>query len=1310
MGKSIGSFVALNRRAFLVLGVVLSLAVFGIVTWRISAQTKDKGGSQDPPSIDGDKIVPGQEEFNDGFDVITAPVSKTRAARAATPLRPEAGTDQGEEKEPNDSIATATALTGAEGRIKGYCIPGTPDVDYYSFTANAGDRVYAGVMTSFSPGSVDSILELRNAADVALEQDLNDGSFGSTSSGIAGAVIPSAGTYYLRVRENATSTIRPYYLYYAVRSGSPTAEVESNNTTATANALPGSGWVSGTRDPASDADFFSMTLNAGDTVFISADLDPERDNVQWNGRIGMALFGTGSTQILVIDDASVGSATNPLSESFYMTVRDAGTYYAYIDSATAATASPTFTYNMSVTVIPAPSSANCTTYTNSTPTPIADLALSSSTITVPATANRIRDINLYLNGTHTFVSDMDVHLRSPSGNDNGVFTDVGPATVGGAQTTFNWWFDDEAGIPPSFAVSDGMRHTPESAYRLDWFDGEDATGIWTLDIRDDASGDVGTLNSWSLEVCTEPTPAASQVVYSENFDGGGGTDGGFTHSGTLDEWQRGTPATVATSVSPARAAFLNCSSGTNCWKTDLTGTYELGSSQDLVSPSIPIPAGSTNVIASWAMRYQMENATFDHAFVEVREVGNPANSKTLWTWTGATMSEGVGNPAVQIGESAGWGIYHGDISSFAGLNVEYRFHVDGDAASINYPGMAVDDVLVTRAGAAQADLAVTKSDSPDPVVAGQDIIYTINLTNNGPNDAQTVTLTDLIPANTTPVFLAQNTGPAFTTGFNGTAFTATIPAFAAGASASFSMEVTVNPGTAGGTVITNTVTVASTTTDPTPGNNSSTATTTVLPPALANLGITKTDGVTTVVPGGTTTYTITASNAGPDPVVGATVTDNFPATITSVNWTCTASAGSSCPANGTGNISASVNLLVGGTATFTAITTISPTATFGMNNVATITAPLGTIDPVLTNNRANDVDNICPVSNVIFAYNLANNHLVSFDAATPGTLATDVAITGLNAGETLIGLDFRPANGTLYSVAATAIASRVVTINTATGAVTGVGAGFTPALAGGQFYGIDFNPTVDRIRVVNTSDLNIRLNPNDGTLVGTDTNLAYIAGDPNLGANPTVAQIAYSNNTAGASTTTLFAIDTNVNTLDRIGGVNGSISPNTGQLTTIGSLGVVTTSNSGGFDIQSGTGTAYAVLTVSNVSNLYTINLATGAATLVGGVGPVGAGTFINGIALAPPVCSGPTRTGVTVSGRVLTPDGRGLRNAKVVLTDSFGIARTVTTSSFGYYQFDGIEAGESYVIGVASKIYRFQAQLVQVNDTLTDVNFIGQE
>ena len=86
------------------------------------------------------------------------------------------------------------------------------------------------------------------------------------------------------------------------------------------------------------------------------------------------------------------------------------------------------------------------------------------------------------------------------------------------------------------------------------------------------------------------------------------------------------------------------------------------------------------------------------------------------------------------------------------------------------------------------------------------------------------------------------------------------------------------------------------------------------------------------------------------------------------------------------------------------------------------------------------------------------------------------------------------------------------------------------------------------------------------------------------------------------------------------------------------------------------------------------------------------------------------TAAGVEISGRVLTPDGRGLRNATVTIIDSMGNRRTATTGSFGYYHFYDVESGSSMVMGVTSNRFRFTSRVVQVFDSVDDVNFIGQE
>ena len=87
-----------------------------------------------------------------------------------------------------------------------------------------------------------------------------------------------------------------------------------------------------------------------------------------------------------------------------------------------------------------------------------------------------------------------------------------------------------------------------------------------------------------------------------------------------------------------------------------------------------------------------------------------------------------------------------------------------------------------------------------------------------------------------------------------------------------------------------------------------------------------------------------------------------------------------------------------------------------------------------------------------------------------------------------------------------------------------------------------------------------------------------------------------------------------------------------------------------------------------------------------------------------------PASAVVGISGRVYTSEGRGVRNARVVLIDRMGITRTVNTNSFGCYSFYDVQAGETYVLTVTSKQYRFAAQMLLLNDETTDFDFIASE
>ena len=223
------------------------------------------------------------------------------------------------------------------------------------------------------------------------------------------------------------------------------------------------------------------------------------------------------------------------------------------------------------------------------------------------------------------------------------------------------------------------------------------------------------------------------------------------------------------------------------------------------------------------------------------------------------------------------------------------------------------------------------------------------------------------------------------------------------------------------------------------------------------------------------------------------------------------------------------------------------------------------------------------------------NTLVRFNTATPATVGAPLPVTGLAAGDTLKAIDYRPANGLLYAIATDGSNTlvRTYTINPTTGAATALGNAATLPTPGSS-WDINFNPTVDRIRVVNDADENARLVPDTGALAADDTNLLPGA---------IVDAVAYTNPFAGATTTTLYALNQATNGLATIGGINGSPSPNLGVVTEVGPLGVSFAGSTTAFDIATNNAAFAALRPAGGGLSLYTISLSTGTATLVGTIG-----------------------------------------------------------------------------------------------------------
>jgi hypothetical protein len=231
-----------------------------------------------------------------------------------------------------------------------------------------------------------------------------------------------------------------------------------------------------------------------------------------------------------------------------------------------------------------------------------------------------------------------------------------------------------------------------------------------------------------------------------------------------------------------------------------------------------------------------------------------------------------------------------------------------------------------------------------------------------------------------------------------------------------------------------------------------------------------------------------------------------------------------------------------------------------------------------------------------------SNAIYFVNPSDPGTLIRGIAVTNIPPTALLRSIDFRPSTKELYALDLDGGNRRLHTIDTVSGFALRVGVNSIGTTADKDF---DFSPVSGLMRFVDASDVNLRVNPD--TLAATP--------DVNLTPDSDVVAAAYTNNVAGAAVTTLYGIDFVDATLVRIGGPDGVPSPNGGVVTLIGPLGVLPGNNEIGFDIAP-SGTAYASwVTAGGIWRLYTINLATGAATEVG---VLGNGGRVLGIAVVP--------------------------------------------------------------------------------------------
>jgi uncharacterized repeat protein (TIGR01451 family) len=367
-----------------------------------------------------------------------------------------------------------------------------------------------------------------------------------------------------------------------------------------------------------------------------------------------------------------------------------------------------------------------------------------------------------------------------------------------------------------------------------------------------------------------------------------------------------------------------------------------------VLTTVPIPglAGSYTIVVTNNGPSPVSGATVSDTFPAA--FMNPTWTCVADAGSVCGVASGSGNISLSVDLEAGDKatiIVSGTLASAATgtlvntVNVGVPTAVTDPIATNNAATSAV--VLLPR-----ADVRVTKN-GPPQVTPGTNVTYTLLVTNAGPSDAVDVALSESTPAGLTFV----SASAPCTLGFP-----CALGTIAAGASApTVTVTFAVPSGYTTPDPISNTASASSATVDPATGNNSATASTTTSGAAIADLAISKTNGVATIVPGTTTTYTITVTNAGPSDAFGARVIDDFPAVLTGVTWTCTATPGSACPGSGSGDLDVTVNVAVGGTVTFTVTGTISADAIGLLVNTASAFPPAGVTDPNSSNNTDSDL-------------------------------------------------------------------------------------------------------------------------------------------------------------------------------------------------------------------------------------------------------------------------------------------------------------------------------------------------------------------
>jgi uncharacterized repeat protein (TIGR01451 family) len=448
-------------------------------------------------------------------------------------------------------------------------------------------------------------------------------------------------------------------------------------------------------------------------------------------------------------------------------------------------------------------------------------------------------------------------------------------------------------------------------------------------------------------------------------------------------------------------------------------------------PSVPIPLYQSGEInPGTGMFTSFPSAAIDPAGdIGMTYVESSANEDMSMYFTGKGLSEStMEQPVLLLGGDSALsgpdgsphraGDYSGttvDIDSNG--NATNAFWSANEYTSGGYWATGLVNFSIS-ASLPAADMAVTAS-GPSAVTAGTNATYTITITNNGPNAAQGVVLTDSLPAGSTFVSITQTSGTdSFSFAQSGGSVTETATAsIASGNSDAFSVIVFAPTSLNNGAVFNDAASVGASSPDPNAANNSATVTGSIVNTNTnADLAV-AVSGPASASEGNTVTYNITVTNSGPSSAPGVTLTDALPSNLTYTS--ATASQGTFRVSGGVVTFSAAT-MAFGGT--FTASVTALVAEDGSTSDTATVSS--SNPDPNPANNNASATTSFTePAINVSGPIHTKNRRLSNVQVATfthaNGVEPASAFMATINWGDGTTSAGTITLSGTTYSVKGT---------------------------------------------------------------------------------------------------------------------------------------------------------------------------------------------------------------------------------------------------------------------------------------------------